>query len=329
MRREEFMRLSIVIGAAAVALSLASLPFYAAKAQAAYPEKEIRVIQPYVAGGFNDAMSRKMADVIAKKGLLPKDVLSVAMPGANTRNALQAVLDAAPDGYTLLMHHTALVTTKVSGQVNIGYDDFVMLGGLCAGPIVMDVVTDNKWKSIDEFVADVKANPGKYTMALPGTGGTAHIAMLHYLSLAGIPANSLRYLPLSGGSETMKALLGKKVDIRCATAADAMRAQMGGDTRPLVVLSHQNLPAFKGVPNLKDMGMPNSLHISLGVFAPKGTPKEVCDLWTSVLKEVAADEDFATFADQRGSPAHFLSPEEFRQVYEYDTKLVTDILNKK
>ena len=291
----------------ALAALLGGFPAQAAE----YPTKEIRIIQPYPSGGFNDVVTRKMAEVIAQDQVLSKDILAVAITGANTRNALQTVLDAAPDGYTLLMHHTALVATKVSGQLPIGYTDFEMLGGLCAGPIAIDV----------------KAHPGKYTMALPGTGGTAHIATLHFLKLAGIPVNAFRYLPLSGGAETMKALLGKKVDIRCATAADSMRACLGGDVRALVVLTHLSLPAFKGVPTLKDMGLPDSLHIRMGLFAPKGTPQDLKDKWTAILKTVTEDEGFKAFMDERGSPAQFSTPAEWAKIYESDTRLVTDILN--
>ena len=120
----------------ALAALLGGFPAQAAE----YPTKEIRIIQPYPSGGFTDVVTRKMAEVIAQDQLLSKDILAVAITGANTRNALQTVLDAAPDGYTLLMHHTALVATKVSGQLPIGYTDFEMLGGLCAGPIAIDVM---------------------------------------------------------------------------------------------------------------------------------------------------------------------------------------------
>lgn len=291
-----------------------------------YPNKDIRIIQPYPSGGFNDVVTRKMAEAISRHALLSKDILAVSITGANTRNALQTVLDAPPDGYTLLMHHTAFVATKVSGQIPIGYTDFEMLGGLCAGPIVIDVLKDSPWKTVREMIEDVKAHPGKYTMALPGTGGTAHIAVLHFLKLTGIPANAFRYLPLSGGAETMKALLGRKVDIRCATAADSMRACLGGDVRALVVLSHQNLPAFKGVSTLKDMGLPDSLHIRMGLFAPKGTPQAVKDKWAAILKAVAEDEGFRAFMDERGSPALFTAPARWAKIYENDTRLVSDIL---
>lgn len=294
-----------------------------------YPVREIRIIQPYPSGGFNDVVTRKMAEVIAQKKLLSKEILPVAITGANTRNALQAVLDADPDGYTLLMHHTALVATKVSGQLPIGYTDFDMLGGLCAGPIVIDLLKDSKWKTVQEMIDDVKAHPGKYTMAIPGTGGTAHIAVLHFMKMAGIPINAFRWLPLSGGSETLKAILGRKVDIRCATAADSMRACLSGEARALLVLSHQSLPAFKGVTTLKDMNLPDSLHIRMGLFAPKGTPQAVKDRWEAILKIVAEDEGFKAFMDERGSPAVFSTPEEWAEIYESDTELVTDILSVK
>lgn len=309
--------------------ALAALPGGLPALAADYPVKEIRIVQPYPSGGFNDVVTRKMAEVIAQKKLLTKDILAVSITGANTRNALQTVLDAEADGYTLLMHHTALVATKVSGQLPIGYTDFEMLGGLCAGPIAIDVLKQSPWKTVQEMIDDVKAHPGKYTMALPGTGGTAHIAMLHFLNLTGIPVNAFRYLPLSGGAETMKALLGKKVDIRCATAADSMRACLGGDVRALVVLSHQNLPAFKGVTTLKDMGLPDSLHIRMGLFAPKGIPADVKRKWTAILKTVTEDEGFRAFMDERGSPARFSDPAEWAEIYQSDTNLVQDILKPK
>lgn len=296
---------------------------------AEYPSKEIRIIQPYPAGGFNDVTIRKMTEVIIKKKLFNKDILAISITGANTRNALNTVLGAAADGHTLLMHHTAFVATKVSGQLNIGYTDFEMIGGILAGPITFNVHKDSKWKTIQQFVDDAKANPGKYSAGLPGTGGTAHIAMLHFLKMVGIPTQGLKYLPLSGGSETLKAVLGKDVDIRVATAADAMRSDMSGETRSLVVLSHKSLPAFAGITTLKDMNLPDSLHIDMGLFAPKGTPKEVKELWGKILQEVAVDPDFVKFANERGSVAAYVAPQQWAEIYERDTKLVEDILKKK
>lgn len=293
---------------------------------AEYPARDIRVIQPYPAGGFNDMVTRKMADVIAKNQLLPREIIPVAITGANTRNALQAVLDADPDGHTLLMHHTALVATKASGQLPIGYQDFEMLGGLGRGPIAIDVAKDSPWKTVQDMIAAIRKHPGKYTMAIPGTGGTSHIAMLHFLKMAGIPLKDIRIMPLSGGSETLKAIMGGKVDVRCATAADTMRATLSGEVRPLVVLSHQQLPAFKGVTNLKDLGMDDSLHISIGLFAPKGTPQAVKDAWARILEKVAADEAFRAFMDERGSPAKYTPPAEWARSYEADTKLANDIM---
>lgn len=97
------------------------------------------------------------------------------------------------------MHHTALVATKVSGQLPIGYTDFEMLGGLCAGPIAIDVMKD----PVEERAGDDRRREGAsrqvYVMALPGTGGTAHIATLHFLKLAGIPViNAFRYSQAAG-----------------------------------------------------------------------------------------------------------------------------------
>ena len=107
MKLRKAFRNIAVLGA--LAALLGGFPAQAAE----YPTKEIRIIQPYPSGGFNDVVTRKMAEVIAQDQLLSKDILAVAITGANTRNALQTVLDAAPDGYTLPVSYTHLTLPTI------------------------------------------------------------------------------------------------------------------------------------------------------------------------------------------------------------------------
>ena len=107
-------------------LFLAGEPALAAPA--AYPDREIRLIVPYKTGGQSDLTARKLAKIIRDKKLLPQPVVVVNIPGANTQEGLRAAMRADPDGYTLLLHHSALVTMKALGRIPMSWHDFEMIG---------------------------------------------------------------------------------------------------------------------------------------------------------------------------------------------------------
>ena len=163
-------------------LFLAGEPALAAPA--AYPDREIRLIVPYKTGGQSDLTARKLAKIIRDKKLLPQPVVVVNIPGANTQEGLRAAMRADPDGYTLLLHHSALVTMKALGRIPMSWHDFEMIGQALEMSNSLVVNLDSHFKTISEFIEAAKKEPGKYHIAIPGVGGVAHLALLDVLWVA-------------------------------------------------------------------------------------------------------------------------------------------------
>ena len=151
-------------------LGLLLVAGHAPAALAAYPDKEIRLIVPYKAGGQSDLTARKLAEVIQAKKLLPQPVIVVNIPGGNTLEGLRNAMRAAPDGYTLLLHHSAFVTMKALGQIPMSWHDFEMVGQALEMSNSLVVNRDSPFKNASEFIDAAKKTPGRYRVAIPGLG---------------------------------------------------------------------------------------------------------------------------------------------------------------
>lgn len=302
-------------------VAAAVLGFVPAPAQAAFPEKEIRIIQPYPAGGMNDLVARKVIDIIAQEKLLPKPVITTGITGAVTRNALNAVKQAEADGHTLLLHHTAFVTSNVLGQIPDSYKDFAIVCQLLQGVTALDVAKGSKWKTVQELIADIKANPGKISVGV-GIGSVTHVALMHFLSNQGIKLNAIKYIPLGGGAETFAALIGGKVDFTSVTGLGAVTSEKSGETRILVSLSTDKLEAMGSTPNLADLGMPQGLTQRVGIFAPKGTPEAVVAQLRDIFKKVSETQAFKDFARDNAMTVSFADGDAMAKGFDEDAVVV-------
>lgn len=193
-------KFSRIIGATMLMLSLAILPNLAG---AAYPEKEIRFIIPYAAGGLNDIVARNISDISGQEKPLPVPIIVTNIHGAQSRNGLNATMGAAADGYTVLLHHTGVVANNTLGQIPNSYKDFRMVGQLLVSPVALDVKADSQWKNIQGLLADIKANPGKIRVGV-SIGSVTHVALMNFLTQNGLPVNSVKYIPLEGGGKLMR-----------------------------------------------------------------------------------------------------------------------------
>ncbi len=314
-------RLSTFMVLALAAVSLAALP---SAARAAYPEKEIRFIIPYAAGGLNDIVARKISDIVGQEKLLPVPIIVTNIHGAQSRNGLNAAKDAAPDGYTVLLHHTGIVANNALGQIPNTYKDFRMVGQLMVSPPALDVKADSKWKTIQDLLADIKANLGKIRVGV-AIGSVTHVALMNFLNQNGLPVNSVKYIPLEGGGETYAALVGGKVDFTSVQAVSALANMRGGETRILIALTTEKMPAFKDIPNLGDLGITTSFGTRLGLFVPKGTPDEAVAVLTNLLQTLVNNKTMQDFAVDRSCVLEFIAPDEWAKVYDGDYNTVRTI----
>ena len=316
--------LNIVCAAACAAV------LFASQAGAVeFPTKEIRMIVPYKAGGQSDLAARKLAEICQKKGFLPQTVLVVNMSGANTLEGLRAVRDAKPDGYTLLLHHTSMLTMDAMGTLNLDWRKaFDMVCQVMEVPYVFSVKAkrdDGKeWKSLTEFVADAKANPGKYIVSIQGTGGSAHFAGMQTILALGFDKD-VKYMPLTGGNDSATALMAGRVDIRPAPSSDVARFVRSGDERVLAFINDTPSDKFPGAQLSADLGVKNAIKMRSGIWTTKGTPGEVVAILTDAFKKAIETDEFREFMDSQTAEPVFLSGEEWRPLFEKDAENINTL----
>lgn len=294
-------------------------------AQAAYPEKEIRLIVPYKAGGQSDLTARKLAEVLQARKLLPQPVIVVNIPGGNTLEGLRNAMRAKPDGYTLLLHHSAFVTMKALGQIPMSLHDFEMVGQALEMSNSLVVNQDSPFKNALEFIAAVKKQPGKHRIAIPGLGGVAHLALLDVLVRTDI-LDKVQIMPFDGANEAVTALMGRRVEMRTAPNADMARFVKAGEQRALLVMGDDKLPGIDAPQYAADLGLKNTLILRNGVFAPRGTPEEIRNTLAHALQQAVESEEFQAFAAQQTARARFLDAAAWAGVFAEDEKTVGNIV---
>ncbi len=289
----------------------------AEESKVSFPEKDIRIVIPYDPGGTSDLTSRAVADVINKEKLLDANVTVLNLPGANTRNGLEEVLNADADGHTILLHHSTLNAMNAVGQLDIGYEDYELIGQISYTPNVLVGNADSKYKTFDEVLAAAKENPGSISVGVPNIGSTAHLAYEAIIKAVGAEG-LFKLVPFQSGADLITAHLGGQVDLRMASTPDSIQYVESGDVIPLVTSSldrhfHESL---KDAVSLSDLGMDTDVVVRFGFYAPKGTPQEVLDIWEDTIKKVSESESFQETATNAGMTTEFMNQEEFLDINE-------------
>jgi tripartite-type tricarboxylate transporter receptor subunit TctC len=248
---------------------------FAAAAQAPYPTKPVRLIVPYPAGGATDFFART---VFGKVGdILGQPVVIENRPGAGTTIGSELVATSAPDGYTLLIGDMGTYALNASLYKNLRYDpqkNFapVTLTGqfpllLVVNPSTLPV------RSMQEFLAYARANPGKVNYAAPGPGSPLHVAMELLKQQAGL---NMVAVPYKGGGDAMNDLLSGQVHAMFLDIATAQAQLKGGRIRALAIASDKRRPAFPDLPTVIESGVPGvEVYAWQGFVAPAGTPRDV------------------------------------------------------
>ncbi|MDL2209905.1 tripartite tricarboxylate transporter substrate binding protein [Desulfovibrio sp. OttesenSCG-928-O18] len=284
-----------------------AVPF---SASAAFPEREIRILIPYKAGGQSDLSARKLADIVQKEKLLPVPMLVVNMPSGNTADCLNALKAAKPDGYTLVLHHTALLTMETLGILRISWRDFDLVGQVMTMPMFLVVNADSPWKTAQDMIDAVKKEPGKYSCSVPGTGGSSHFAAIQFFMKVGI-MDKINQQPLAGATETIVALMGKRCDMRASTGVDGARFMRSGEQRALVSIDSKSPIGFPDVKPASDFGLTDAIVLRNGFFAPKGTPKEVTEALAKAIKAAVEHPEFQEFCKSQTATPEFQNSAEW------------------
>jgi len=255
-------------------------------AQAAWPEKPIKLVLPFGPGGVADVTSRIMADKLSQK--FNQRVVIENMPGPGGIAAARAVAGAAPDGYTM-----ALVTNgtaiSVAAFKSLPFDpvkDFEMVSMVGTFDLVFVVNAESEYKTLGDFIKAAKAQSGKLNIGTIAVGGTQNLGAELFKSTAGL---NVQIVPYKNSPDIVVALLRNDVQM-LVEFPPAVKGQVADKKlRILAVSSPKESPLFPGIPTVDAAGVKGYEVISWNaVGAPKGTPKEVIDTMNKALKEVLA-----------------------------------------
>jgi tripartite-type tricarboxylate transporter receptor subunit TctC len=276
---------SIVVLLAAAGV-LAPVPAYA---QAPYPNRPIRIVVPYTAGTGIDILARATGQKLSER--LKVAVVIDNRPGASGNIGTEAVVKAAPDGYTLLMNASTHVTNAAL-QPSVPYDpvkSFAPIGPVAVGNLALVVHPSVPAKSVPELVALAKREPGKLNYASPGSGTPHHLAMelfkLHFKV-------DLTHVPYKGTAGAVTDILGGQVQVMFLPVHVALAHTQAGKLRMLAAGGAKRSPVTPEVPSLADEGVTDiDVDIWYAMLGPVGLPKEQLALLNAEMNAILADPE--------------------------------------
>jgi tripartite-type tricarboxylate transporter receptor subunit TctC len=313
-RRHAFM--------AAAMLALAPI----SGAQAAWPEKPIKIVLPFGAGGVADVTSRILAEKLSQK--LGQRVVIENMPGPGGINAARAVITSPPDGYTM-----ALVTNgtaiSVAAFKSLPFDpvkDFEPISMVGTFDLVFVVNSQSEFKTLGDFIKAAKAQPGKLNIGTIAVGGTQNLGAELFKSMADV---NVQIVPYKNSPDIVVALLRNDVHMQ-VDFPPAVQGQVNdGKIRILATSSPKPSPLLKNIPTVDQAGVKGFEVISWNAIGvPKGTPKEVITTMNKAIHEVLAMPDLKEQFAKVGVVAHASTPQEMMSRLTGDIKKWNAVIDK-
>ena len=281
---------------------------YVASAHAAdYPTKTIQIINPFPPGAVTDIVARIVAPKMS--ALMGQQVVIVNKAGGGGAVGIQAVRDAAPDGYTILVTPPPIVLIPiVNKKSGFAVKDFTPLALATSSPNTTVVKADAPWKTLEDFLAEARKNPGQLTYGSAGPGTTPHfIGELVKLKTK----IDMTHVPLGSESAAATAVLGGHVNIAFLTLGTTRSHIEAGTMRALAVASNHRLKDFPNVPTTVEKGFPElNLKIWVGFFAPAKTPPAISKRLAGAVGETLKDPEVGVLIDKAQALVENLGPQE-------------------
>ncbi len=271
----------------------------AARAQADWPRETIRWILPYAAGGPTDLIARIVAERLSQS--LPQRVVVENRAGAGGNIGAAAVARAAPDGHTWLFHNTGLAVARALFRT-LDYDperDLVPVTVLAESPMVMLVPTASPDRTVADFVARARANPGRLTYASSGTGGALQLVTLLLIRAARIQLEEVSY---RGSAPAYQDLIAGRLDLLYDAALSALPQAAQGQVRALAVSSAQRSRAAPALPTIAEAGFPDAtFSVWQALLAPRATPAPILARMQAAIAAVLAEPAIITRLTELGA----------------------------
>lgn len=290
---------------------------------AAYPERPVKMIVPWAAGGDTDVIYRAFASFFQKHFGQPLVVANVT--GASGTVGEREAAKAAPDGYTVYASHDYVHSVYYAGMTDIRYDQaFEPICLVSSTPSIVTASPKTPWKTFQEFVADAKKRPGQIT-AGASLGSTSQFSLALMEKAAGI---KLKYVPYDGTAQRMNALLGGHIDIAESNLTQKAKAD-AGQLKFLALMTEKRSSEVPNVPTLKELGYDVEYAVNRGIMVPKGTPADIKQKLGAACAAAAKEPAFKEAMAKVGTEVRYLDAAQyaaFLKKVDGETKEITQAL---
>jgi tripartite-type tricarboxylate transporter receptor subunit TctC len=309
-------------GAAVLAIALAFAFAIAAPASAqdAFPSRAIALIVPFPPGGVADIVARPVADAMSRHLNVPMVIENKA--GAGGGIGMGYVAKAKPDGYTLLLALSSISiipeADRITGRAPMyQLNQFTPIARFTADPTVLAVRADSPWKTLPQFVADARRQPGAISYGSSGNYGTMHMPMEMFAASAGL---KLLHVPYTGAGPAVVALLGGNIDAIASGPSTVIQHVKAGKLRVLASWGDKRLAALPEVPTLTESGFNVVFFQWAAMFAPAGTPEPALAKLREAARVAAADQRFVAAMATVETPIQYLDAPELARFWEADAQ---------
>jgi tripartite-type tricarboxylate transporter receptor subunit TctC len=278
------MRAARTAGAVLAALMVVAVP--GAVLAQTYPSKPIRWIIPYNPGGGTDSSARILQIAIEQNKLLPQPLAAVNVGGAGGSIGARQVKDAPPDGYTVLIHQSALLIQEAAGISDFGFKNFEPIISINVQCMVAATFEGGQFTSYKQLMDEAKAKPK--TIVWGGNIGSANHMGIATMEKA-TPGAEFKKVQIGGGAESYAGLKGKVIGVGNFGVGEIV-AYRGGGLKPLAVLAETRDPAIPDVPTAKELGYDAVFCNEHNLYAPKGTPPDRIAVLTEAFRKALATE---------------------------------------
>jgi len=283
---------------------------FAAIGEAAYPERPITLIVPWAAGGGTDATARIIGTLLEKEIGQPVNVVNRV--GGSGVVGHSAIAQSAPDGYTIGIITVEIGMMHWQGLTDLTGASYTPIGLVNADPAGVQVAADSPYKSVNDLVAAIKANPGKLKASGTGQGGIWHLAIAGMLKDMNVDPASVPWVPSGGAAPGMLDLVAGGVQIVPCSLPEARAMIEAGKARSLAVMADKPAALFPNVPTLKAATGSNwTVAAWRGIAAPKSIPPEARDKLVAAIHKIAASKDYNDFMAKQGFGVIYAAPDDF------------------
>ncbi len=304
---KKLLKWGAVAAISAVAFTTNAMVPTPAQAAVSIPCTTAKLIVPWGAGGGTHVLFSIFEKTIQEMDITPK-IKVVTIPGQGGNKGAKVAAKAKPDGCTLFAIHQSAITSFLNGRIKFTYPAFETVALLTSTPDIMGAAGNVKWNSLEELLKAAKAAPG--TILTGATFGST--SQFSWLIMEDLTGAKFKYVPFDGTKQRMTALLSNAIQLGTLNVASGKKYIESGELKAFAIAADKRDPNLPDLPTLKELGVDLVYALKRGIVAPKGTPKEIIDMWSQVFKKAAENPDLLKQMAAKGTDIEWVGPAGFR-----------------